>query len=478
MAVRTRIAPSPTGPLHTGTARTTLFNYLFTKKQSGEFIARIEDTDIERSDPKYEAEILESLEWLGIAADESPIRGGPHGPYRQSERLASYPPYLERLLANGQAYYCPHSEEELEAERKRLWAAGRPPLHQCEYRGSKKSERGIIRFTTPAGRRLAFDDIIRGAISFESDLIGDFSIAKDLKTPLYNLAVVIDDYEMKISHVIRGEDHIPNTPKQMLIAEALRIPSPAYAHLPLILGPDRAKLSKRHGATAIGELRDQGYLPEAVVNFMALLGWNPGGDSEIFSMAELIRNFDLAKVQKSGAIFNLEKLDWMNGEYIRNKSPAELTTLAVPYLSDFLQFSIPNDQFSSEYIEKVITLEQPRLKKLSEIGERVDYFFREPEYDRELLHWKIMSEGEVAESLRRSQAIVESIPNSDFAGEKNEMLFLAEIGENEKGKTLWPLRVALTGKKASPGPFDIMAILGKDKTIARLAQAMAKISHR
>ncbi|MDP3727565.1 MAG: glutamate--tRNA ligase, partial [bacterium] len=244
--IRTRIAPSPTGYFHIGTARTALFNYLFAKQQKGAFILRIEDTDLERSDQRYEQDIFEALGWLGIDADESPERGGEYGPYRQSERIASYRPYLEQLVASGQAYHCPHTEAELEAEKAALMAGRKNPVHACEYRGggtAPLSRNTIIRFKTPPGRDIAFTDLIRGEISFESDLLGDFSIAKDLTIPLYNFAVTIDDHEMLISHVIRGEDHISNTPKQLLIAQALGFPPPAYAHLPLILGPDRAKLS-------------------------------------------------------------------------------------------------------------------------------------------------------------------------------------------------------------------------------------------
>ncbi len=468
MEIRTRIAPSPTGYLHIGTARTALFNYLYAKKQGGVFVLRIEDTDLERSDPKFEQEIFESLNWLGISADESPARGGPHAPYRQSERLASSTPYLEKLLADERAYYCPHSEAELDAEREKLMAAGKSPLHACEHRDGRGGERGIIRFKTPGGRAITFRDLIRGEISFASDLLGDFSLAKDTKTPLYNFAVVIDDDEMKISHVIRGEDHIPNTPKQILIQEALGLTRPEYAHLPLILGPDRSKLSKRHGATAIREFREQGYLPEALVNFMALLGWNPGGERELFAREELIAEFDLAKVQKSGAVFNTEKIDWMNGEYIRRKSPQELAPLIRAHLGD--------STASDELLAKVIALEQPRLKKLSEIGERADFFFQAPDYPAELLSWKNMTSEEIVPALTRARELLAGIPEQDFGKENLEKRFLEAIGAGDKGTILWPLRVALSGKAASPGPFEIMAVLGKAESQRRVEKAIEKVA--
>lgn len=496
--IRCRIAPSPTGPLHIGTARTALFNYLFAKKHGGKFILRIEDTDLERSDKKYEKDIFERLKWLGIETDESPEKGGPYQPYRQSERTETYKKWCTKLLKEGKAFYCFHSEKELEEETEKLLEAKRPPLHLCEYRTmdpeeerllTETKEDYIIRFKTPAGKKIVFKDIIRGEVSFESDLLGDFSIAKRTDVPLYNFAVVVDDEIMEISHVIRGEDHISNTPKQLLLIEALGFPKPEYAHLPLILGPDRSKLSKRHGATSVGEYRKQGYLPEAIFNFMALLGWNSGGDKEIFSKDELIQKFSLEKVQKSGAIFDTTKLDWMNGEYIRKLAPEELLDRVKPFL--------PKNKKAKSYLLKVVTLEQPRLKKLSEIGERADYFFREPEYDKELLRWKDMTDEEITKSLEAVGAVFEEVPTEKFIAEElKEKIYLEKKGvlddqrikeaittkiykdgvrDFDFGRILWPLRVALTGKKASPGPFEIMEILGVKESKKRLEAAQRKL---
>lgn len=486
-SVRTRFPPSPTGSLHVGGARTALFNYLFAKKHGGDFVLRIEDTDLERSDPEFEKDIFESLAWLGIIADASPEKGGPHAPYRQSERLASYTPYLEKLLNAGAAFYCFHSEAELEAEKKELMRAGKNPVHLCDGRERSRREQerlaeereSITRFKTPAGQTLSFTDLIRGEITFASDLIGDFSIAKATRetkslgfSPLYNFAVTIDDAEMGISHVIRGEDHISNTPKQILLQEALGLGTPQYAHLPLILGPDRSKLSKRHGATAIREFRDAGYLPEALVNFMALLGWNPGTDQEIFSMAELVAQFDLAKVQKSGAAFNIEKLDWLNGEYIRRLTPERLAELLQPHLR---RAGLINETFDQGLVRKVAALEQSRLKRLSEVGERADYFFREPDYDLELLRWKDMVRSEIAESLTKTSAWLKDIPEADFTAGQLEEFFFEKIGAGDKGVILWPLRAALTGKKASAGPFEVLEILGKFEGEKRVARALEKV---
>lgn len=472
---RVRIAPSPTGYLHIGTARTALFNYLFAKKSGGAFIVRIEDTDLERSDKKFEAEILESLEWLGIKADESPSKRKPgdRGPYRQSERLDSYEAYVKRLLASGAAFYCAHSETDLDAERKSLMAEGKAPVHWCDQRDSDKGDgSGIIRFKTERGRTLAFDDMIRGEISFSSDLLGDFSIAKNVRAPLYNFAVVADDAAMGISHVIRGEDHVANTPKQILIQEALGFPRPTYAHLPLILGPDRSKLSKRHGATSIREFRELGYLPEALVNFMTLLGWNPGGEREIFSMDELIRHFDLAKVQKSGAVFDIAKLDWMNGEYIRQQRTPDLARRFSEYYGNESVYMY----FGREYLENVLKVEQPRLKRLSDVA-KAEYFFTDLRPDRDLLKWKDMTDAGVRESLERSIRIIEKIGKNSFTKENLETIFLREIGRNDRGELLWPLRAALSARKDSAGPFEIMEIIasrpadkddGRERILKRL----------
>ena len=477
--VRTRIAPSPTGSLHVGTLRAALFNYLFAKSQGGSFALRIEDTDIERSDKKFEKEIFQGFSWLGIIADEGPLEGGPFAPYRQTERIGTYSKYLELLLSQGNAFYCFHSEENLERERKELMAAKRPPIHACEYRSMERAEAemlletkgaAIIRFKTPLGKIITFTDLVRGEISFESDLLGDFSLAKGLTAPLYNFAVVVDDYEMQITHVIRGEDHIPNTPKQILIIEALGFLRPQYAHLPLILGSDRSNLSKRHGATSIDEYRKEGYLSDALFNFIALLGWSPGGDREIMTKEEIIKEFSLERVQKSGAIFDVAKLDWMNGEYIRKKSLVELARLCIPYIEDFFKFKIKNSKLKIGDIKKIIALEQPRLKKLSEIGDRADFFFREPVYEKELLQWKSMRTDELSQSLDKSYDLIFNIefPVSKEAVEK---AFFEMIGTGDKGSILWPLRVALTGKKASPGPFEILSILPKEVALKRIAAA-------
>src|SRR3989338_6195903 len=443
MRVKTRIAPSPTGYLHVGTARTALFNYLFAKHNSGEFILRIEDTDIERSEAKFEDDIVAGLKWLGINWDGEITR--------QSERIDIYETYLKTLLADGMAFYCPHSQAELDEERKKQAANKFSPQHTCDARG-KKLEKGLIRFKNDTEKTVKFKDEIRGEIEFDPALLGDFSLAKDLRTPLYNFAVVVDDATMEISHVIRGDDHISNTPKQILLEEALGLQQPIFAHLPLILGKDRSKLSKRHGATSVIDYKNEGYLPDALFNFMALLGWNPGREQEIFSKKELIKEFSIDRVQGAGAIFDMTKLDWMNGEYIRKKPLKELLTLVQE-----AKLPLGSLASKSEYIEKVIALEQPRLKKLSELPEKTDYFFKEPEYDTDLLRWKKMSDDDVKNSLKLSMETLKAVSEDGMTKENLEKLFFAKAGK-DRGELLWPLRVALSGKKFSPGPFEIMEV--------------------
>ncbi len=497
--IKTRMAPSPTGFLHVGTARTTIFNFLFARHMAGEFLLRIEDTDLERSEKRFEENIIEGLKWLGIEWDGEVTR--------QSERIDLYEKYLKTLLDEGKAFYCPHSEEELELERKTHMEQKISPKHVCSARENLNNDGEIIRFKNDVTNKINFIDEIRGKLSFDPQLFGDFSLAKDTRIPLYNFAVVVDDYEMKISHVIRGEDHISNTPKQILLQEALGFERPKYAHLPLLLGADRSKLSKRHGATSISEYREAGYLSEALFNFLTILGWNPGTPQEIFSKDELIKEFSLVRVQKAGAIFDTQKLDWMNGEYIRQMSTEKLFEESLVFLikaglieqkfNDILKTDVGGyssgaeiettyknkmgNPISIKYIEKIIALEQPRLKKLSELPEKVDYFFTEPEYDAALLKWKNMSNIEIKNSLKLAMNILQIISENTFTKENLEKRFLEKTVNlpagkvGDRGELLWPLRVALTGRKTSPGPFEIMEILGKDVSISRLFTAISML---
>jgi len=470
ICIRTRIAPSPTGPLHIGTARAALFNYLFAKHNKGDFVLRIEDTDIERSDKRFEKNITDGLEWLGIKWTE--------GPYRQSERLEIYKKYIQKLLEEGKAFWCPHTKEELTEEKQRQMANKEAPRHVCEYKTKKlkstaskaglpAGRQGIIRLDTPQ-KIVEFEDLIRGKIKFDTFLLGDIAIAKDEETPLYNLAVVIDDYLMQISHVIRGEDHISNTPKQILLQEIFGFSQPQYAHLPLVLGPDRSKLSKRHNVVSVDEYRKAGYLPEAIINFIALLGWNPGTEQEIFSLDELVKKFDLKRVQKGGAIFNIERLNWLNGIYIRRKSAKEIMEIILR--EGFLDIS--ENKFKNDYIEKVVALEQTRMKKLSEIGERTHYFFSEPKFPKSMLFWEEKESPDTKTYLDKINSLVQNIKPKDFVKEKIKDIIWPYAEKMGRGNVLWPFRVALTGQCKSPDPFEIAEILGKETTLKRLADAI------
>ncbi len=516
--VRVRIAPSPTGKLHIGTARLALFNYIFAKQNKGSFVLRIEDTDRERSKIEFEKDTIEGLKWLGLECDEGPEIGGNYGPYRQSERTAIYSKYLEKLLAEGKAYYCFCSHGDLEKQRQYQFSTGEAPHYLGACANLSKEETAekiaqkkpsVIRFRTES-KKIKFNDMIRDDIEFDSSLMGDIVIAKNLVTPLYNFAVVVDDFEMKISHVIRGEDHISNTPLQILLQEAMGFPMPYYAHVPLILGPDKSKLSKRKGAVSIPEYKEQGYLQEALINFMAFLGWNPGNDREIYSLASLIEEVSVERFQKQGAVFDVKKLDFLNGFYIRQKSLERLTELCIPYLirdglitpkgilleanpenipSEIKNFEImeTGEEINKEQLEKIIFLEKERMKKISEVGELTSFFFKNAlKYEKELLKWKNASDDEIKSIINKLEKILYEINEQDWTKENLSVILIEEANKEglsaetsvkagDRGKLLWPLRVALTGKKASPGPFEVAEILGKEKTLKRLKNAYENI---
>jgi len=477
--VRVRLAPSPTGHLHIGSARTALFNYLFAKKHQGSFILRIEDTDQERSTVEFEKNIMDGLRWLGLDWSEGPDINGEYGPYRQSERKGVYAKYLKKLLDENKAYHCFCSQEELEAQKQYQMSIGEAPHYsgKCAAldektikKNLKEKKPSIIRFRVEH-KKISFDDLIRGKLEFDMGLVGDMVIAKDLFSPLYNFSVVVDDFEMKISHVIRGEDHISNTPKQIQLQEALGFSQPQYAHLPLILGSDRSKLSKRHGSVSVDSYKKEGYLPESIINFIAFLGWSPGEDREIYSLPSLIKEFTLEKVQKSGAVFNVKKLDYLNGFYIRKKSPERLAELCLPYLEE--SGLVKKETVDINYIKSIVTIYQERLKKLSEIVELSDYFFKEKlEYGKDLLKWKEMSDSEIKKSLEKSEKIFSKINSGAWIKKNLENALMPEAEKTgDRGIILWPLRASLSGKKSSAGPFEIAEILGKEKTLQRIQEA-------
>jgi len=436
--IRTRIAPSPTGDLHIGTARTALFSYLFAKQSGGKFIVRIEDTDKERSKKEFEGDILEGFKWLGLKEDEL---------YRQSERTDIYKKYIKQMIDAGTAYV---SKEESKAEV------------------GKEVE--VVRLKNK-GKKVKFEDIIRGEIEFDTTELGDFVIARSVEDPLYHLAVVVDDHEMAISHIIRGEDHISNTPRQILIQEALGIERPKYAHIPLILAPDRSKMSKRRNSTSISEYRQKGYISSALVNYMALLGWNPGTDRELFTLEELIGEFKPENIQKGGAIFDIEKLNWFNREYIKKIPEEKLLIEIVKYLPD----NMKND----EMLQKIIPIITERLNVFEDVKEmldngELDYYFKQPEYEVEDLLWKTDNDlNIVREHLEKVLSLLEGVHN--FTTENTKKAIWDYASEKGKGSVLWPMRYALSGRDKSPDPFQLAEVLGKEQTISRIENALNKI---
>jgi len=433
-----RFPPSPTGFLHIGGARTALFNFLFAKHHGGTLLLRFEDTDTARSKREFENDIKESLAWLGLSFDGDAVR--------QSERTELYKEHLKRLVESGAAYV---SKEE-SAEGKR-------------------SE--VIRFKNP-NKKIVFEDLIRGTIEFDTTDLKDFIIAKSLEEPLYHLAVVIDDFEMGVTHVIRGEDHISNTPRQMLIQEAIGAPHPHYAHIPLILAPDRSKLSKRHGAVSVLEYKKLGYLPEALVNYLALLGWNPGTEKEIFSLSELIEAFGIDKVQKGGAIFNTEKLDWINKEYLRLRPNSDF--------SRWLKDAEP--KLSEEMASKLAPVIRERIHRLQEIEDMVrngelEYFVNAPSCAQERLKWKDDPDTATTKAnLAATRERIANIAEGSFTHETIKNALWDFATEKGRGSILWPLRFSLSGKDKSPDPFLLAEILGKKETLARIDRALTTLS--
>ncbi|MDQ0286257.1 nondiscriminating glutamyl-tRNA synthetase [Desulfofundulus luciae] len=478
--VRVRFAPSPTGPLHIGGARSALFNWLFARNQGGTFIVRIEDTDLERSSRESEENILAALRWLGLDWDEGIEVGGPHGPYRQTERLPIYQRYARQLLESGWAYRCYCTEEELAAEREALLARGEMPRYtgRCRYlceedrhRLEAEGRRPVLRFAVPSGETITVQDLVRGEVSFDVDGIGDFIIVKSDGIPTYNFAVVVDDHTMGITHVIRAEEHLSNTPRQILIYRAFGWPVPQFAHVSLILGRDRTKMSKRHGATSIEQYREMGYLPEAMVNFLALLGWSPGGEEEIFTLEELKRQFSLERVAKNPAVFDLDKLNWLNGHYIRQSPLERVTDLAVPFLqkAGYISGEVTPEQY--QWLKQLVAAVRDYLTNLSEITRHVDIFFA-PEVEPEDEEARSVLAGE--QVPRVLAALAEKIKSADGLDEEIARSILKrlprELGLGAR-KVYLPIRVALTGRTHGPELYQVIPLLGKEKVLARLARA-------
>lgn len=479
-SVRVRIAPSPTGNLHVGNARTALYNYLYARQTGGQYILRIDDTDAKRSSDADIEGVLYSFRWLGLDWDEGHAAGGEFGPYRQSERLPLYQAHVEELLANGHAYQCWCTPEELDVLRKQAQRERRPfrypqtCLHLTATERAARERSGVpsvIRFHSPREGMVAFEDLVRGAMKVEATELDDLVIMRTDGMPTYNFASVIDDSHMQISHVIRGADHLYNTHRQIPIAEALGFDLPAYAHLPLLTNPDRTKLGKRSGAVLVGDYAAEGYLPEAVINFLALLGWNPGDTQEVFKLDELVTAFSLDRVNRANAVFELQKLVWLNGVYIRSLKLQDLTERSVPFLAD--AGLIQPDDFDRAYLQAAIELEQERLKNLAEAPAVLDFFFAdEVAPEPKLLVAKKQTPSDSLNALEQACAQLESLDSWDHEPIESCLRGLAATLKWKAGQLFMPLRVAITGKTATPPLFETMVVLGRERTLTRIGSAV------
>ncbi len=477
--VRVRIAPSPSGNLHIGTARTALFNYLFAKKNNGKYVLRIEDTDLDRSSQAYIDNIYDSLKALGLNWDEGPDVGGPYGPYQQSDRFDIYPKYAQKLVEMGYAYECFCTQEELDAEKEESIKNKKPHKYsgKCRHLTEEEKEKlraegrkPSIRFHVPEGET-SYDDMVKGHLHFDNSLIGDFVIMKSNGTPTYNFAVVIDDMEMKISHIIRGEDHISNTAKQIMIYNALGAEIPKFGHLGMILAPDRSKLSKRHGATAVSEFVEKGYLTEALVNFVALLGWSPSDGQEIKTLDEIAADFRIGEVSSSNSIFEYDKLNWMNGQYIKKMDLARLTELVKPYLSCY-----DLSEYTEEQLQKIVEVTREPITILSELTNDTKYFFGEDVEIEPEVQEKVL-DGEVAKKVL-SYIIENELDKWAFDDEEKLHDQLADLRTyfKEQGikpkETMWAIRAAVTGRTHGADMVATLVLLGKDKVVKRIKAAV------
>lgn len=485
--VRVRMAPSPTGPLHIGTARTSLYNYLAARHVGGTYVLRIEDTDAARGTAEFERDIIDNLHWLGIGWDEGPQAAGgadigPYAPYRQSERMDRYRAEAERLLGAGAAYPCYCTPDELAAERQAQEAARQPPRYGGRCRGLTDAERAAleaegrrpaIRFAV-APEKVRFDDLIRGEVEFDNALLGDFVIVRADGMPLYHFVVVVDDAAMEITHVIRGEDHLSNTPKHIALFRALGYPEPRFAHIPLILNPDRSKMSKRKSQTAIRDYREQGYLPEAMANFLAFLGWSPGTEEEIFTLDQLAARFEIGRVHRAGAVFDRDRLDHLNGVYIRSLPDEQLALRLRPFLPE---------RISDESIVRLVPLVRERLVRLGDIATLAGFLFETDAtvrswYDVEELYPKKRGAADASAALAAARRALEGLTDADWAADvlEDRVRSTAEALGWKAGDFFKPLRVAVTGRAVSPPLFESLELVGRPQTLARVDAALASLA--
>ena len=482
--VRVRFAPSPTGYLHVGGARTALFNWLYARRHGGTFILRIEDTDTERSSAEMVTGILDGMGWLGLDWDEGPGIGGSHAPYFQSQRYDRHRAAAATLVAAGRAYYCYCSAERLREERER--AEGRGEAWQYDRRclnltpdevaanEAAKMPRAV-RFKVPPGTT-AFDDVVHGRIEFDAAHIEDFVIVRSDGHPVYHLSVVVDDIDMAITHIVRGDDHISNTPKHVLLFRALGAPLPVFAHVPLILGPDKKRLSKRHGATSVMEYERQGYLPDALVNFLALLGWSPGGDRELMSRQELVEAFTLEGITGSNAVFDFAKLDWMNGQYVARMSIAQLAATVTPLLVQ--QGLWPTNAPPNEWLLRLLSLLRPRARRLTDFVDQARPFLVETvEYEDDAVN-KHLGAPRLSEHMYALAQALGEVVHFDEPHVEAAVRRTAEQQDIKAAPLIHATRVAITGRTASPGIFEVLVLLGRERTMARLERLGAFLASR
>jgi len=479
--IRVRFAPSPTGYLHVGGARTALFNWLFARRRGGVFVLRIEDTDTERSSEEMIAGIVAGLRWLGLDWDEGPGVGGPHAPYYQSQRLERHRARAEQLVSHRRAYYCYCTPEEIQAKRAAAEAAGGGWIYDRTCRGlpageiARREQAGTpraVRFLVPDGQTV-FADLVHGPIVFENRNIDDFVILRSDRQPTYHLSVVSDDIDMAITHVVRGDDHISNTPKHLLLLGALEADVPQFAHVPLILGTDKKRLSKRHGATSVMAYARLGYVPEAMVNFLALLGWSPGGDEELFTRAQLVERFAIEGISGGNAVFNPDKLDWFNQQHIMQLPTGDLVTRIGPLLREAGYW---RDSFASAdrvWLERLIELLKPRVKTLGQFVEDGRVFFTDDVlYDQEAVRKFLMPPG-IRDHLEALRDVLGRTAPFEAASVEAGLRNLAEARGLKAAALIHATRVAVTGKATSPGLFEVLELLGPERTGRRLEAAAA-----
>ena len=480
--MKVRFAPSPTGPFHIGGARSALFNWLLARHTGGSFLVRIEDTDLNRSSRESEENIKESMRWLGLDWDEGIDVGGENGPYRQTERLDIYKKEVQRLLDEEKAYYCYCTQEELEAERQPQLKEAKTPVYggHCRHLSpeqiaqyEEEGRKPVVRLHVPEGDIIAFDDMVRGHVEFQSSGVGDFIIMKSDGIPVYNFAVVVDDALMGITHVIRAEEHLSNTPRQIAIYHALGYDVPEFGHISLILGADHKKMSKRHGATSVTAYKDMGYLPDAVVNYLALLGWAPKGEQEIFSREELIRAFSMDRVSSNDAVFDMEKLNWINFQYMKQLSEDELLDFVLPFLEKKGYVTEPISADCREWLKRVLQYVRDRISYGAQAPEQVKMFFEDvpPFEDPEVI--EIMKQKTSAVILKTFIQALEAL--EDFTEESVTACFKAVMKETGiKGKAAFePARIALTGVTKGPGMYEMIVLFGREKTLTLLKKALA-----